>query len=175
MNLIKKLDKDISKKKKEKDNKETLINELRDKIYKFEKEVYTKYLSKDFIELEKIYRKHTSKEEGISVDFRSNIYEIRIDKEYTFNEYSLEGIEIKLFHNKRVPFYIDDEIKLLKNYKFVESNFNIKICELGDWSDNSTFSASRIIKSEKEFKIQEKEKAYEFFNELFKKKILYLK
>ena len=174
MNLIKKLDKDISKKKKEKENKETLIKELRDKIYSFEKEVYTKHLSKDFIELEKVYKKPSSKEDGISVNFLSNIYEIRIDKECTFNEYSLEGIEIKLFHNKQFPFYIDDEIKLLKNYKFLESNFNIKICELGDWRDDTTFSASRIVESEKIFKIQEKDKAYRFFNDLFNKKILYL-
>ena len=173
---VKKLDKDISKKKKEKENKEILIKELRDKIYNFEKEVYTKHLSKDFIELEKIYKKHSAKEEGISMNFRSNTrYEITIDKEHMFNEYSLEGIEIKLFHNKEVPFFIDNEIKLLKKYKFLESNFNIKICELGDWRDNTTFSARRIVKSEKEFKIQDKEKAYKFFNDLFTKKILNLK
>ena len=63
---------------------------------------------------------------------------------------------------------------LSKNYKFLESNFNIKICELGDWRDDTTFSASRIVESEKIFKIQEKDKAYRFFNDLFNKKILYL-
>jgi hypothetical protein len=172
MSIIDKLDKKISEKKKESEDKKKLKSELRNKIYSFEESFYKKNLFKDFIDLEKLFKKHTKKDKDISATLSHNSHFLEVELTFTVPEYSSRAIKISLEDRKHVSYsFSDNELKELKEYKFLETNFCLKVSYLGDW-DAEHHSRDEI--SEKNFELKNKEDAYDYLNELFQKQILLL-
>ena len=172
MSFIEKLDKDILKKKEQIEEFNLLNQKLRKKIREFKEEIYNKNLIKDFIEIEKLCKKHSKNDEGINVKLDSEIYELQVTKKDIIfgDEIGECGIKIELIDSKIVPLYESSkkELNYLKSYKFLETNFYINVIDIGQ------LKSSRFPVSEKKFQIRNKEKSYEYFIDLFKKKILFL-
>ena len=97
MSFIEKLDKDILKRKEQIEEFNLLNQKLRKKIREFKKEIYNKNLIKDFIELEKLCKKHSKNDEGINVKLRmltkkfpnytfmsNNIYKLKVGSNLVF-------------------------------------------------------------------------------------------
>ena len=72
---------------------------------------------------------------------------------------------------KEISYFSEDEIKELREYKFLETNFFLKVSNLGDYDVDSM---DRYELSNKKFEIKDKEKAYDYLTELFQKEILLL-
>ena len=171
MSIIDKLDKKISNKKKETEDKEKIKSDIRSKIYNFKDSVYKKYFSKEFNELEKLFKKHIKKDKDISTILSKNSHFLEIDITFTMPEHSSRAVKIELIDRKAISYFPDDELKELKEYKFLETNFCLKVSELGDYDPDYH---ERVEISDKKFEIADKEKAYDHLTDLFQKEILLL-
>ena len=170
MSIIDKLDKKISDKKnknKLKEEEERLEDERRVELFKpmenFCKEVYKKHLADDFIRLEKLFVKHSQNQEAININF-DNAGELLSDLEiilvYDPINYHTREIRIQFLHKdkKSVSSY-SGNLKHIKAYKYLDTNFCLRVY-------SCTSSAEYI-----EFELKDKEKAYEYFADLFQKEI----
>ena len=169
MDIIDKLDTKISNKKKDTEDKEKIKSDIKNKIYRFHDSIYEKYFSKEFNKLEKLFKKHIKKDKDISTSLSKNSHFLEIDITFTMPEYSSRAIKIQLIDRKAISYFPDDEIKELREYKFLENNFCLKVSKLGDY--NSDYHERDEI-SHKNFEIADKEKAYNYLTELFQKEIL---
>ena len=163
MSIVDKLDKKISDKK----NKQKLIEEERDslfkKIYDFGEKVYKKNIANDFIKLKKLFEKHIEKDDKATVNI-SISWPWSLEIKQTFLGNSTSSVKIELVHNdiigRSILLYRLKSIKELKSYKFLDTNFNLLVSSSGSTSE--------------EFEFKNKEKAYENLNDLFQKEILCL-
>ena len=171
MSIIDKLDKKISNKKKDTQDKEKIKSDLRGKIYEFYESFYKKYLSSEFNELEKLYKKHVKKDKDISISLSNNSHYLEILRNFSMPEFSSRAVKIELKDRKEISYFSEDEIKELREYKFLETNFFLKVSNLGDYDVDSM---DRYELSNKKFEIKDKEKAYDYLTELFQKEILLL-
>ena len=176
MSIIDKLDKKISNKKKDTEDKEKIKSDIIGKINKFHHSVYKKYFFEEFKKLEKLFKKHTKKHEDISTHVSNNLYYFSIDRTFDTRRNTSKAVKIELIDRKRIGYFsadqINDELKELKKYKFHEKNFCLKVSNLGDWIPNYVF---REEISSKRFEIADKEKAYDCLTDLFQKEILFLR
>ena len=169
MNIIDKLDKKISDKKNKKrlkEEEERLEYEKTQKLFKpisnFGTDVYKKNLADDFVKLEKLVKKHTQNLKDITIDSFSFGLQSYIKIEFMWdqlNEYTKEA-RIQFIHKntKSVSTYSND-LKSIKAYKFLDTNFCLIVS--GKFNSNS-----------KKFELKDKEKAYEYFIDLFQKEII---
>jgi len=168
-NFFDNLEKSIKNSKDKKSEQQKIYNEVTEKHLSLKEKIFKNNLIDDFKNLEKIYQKN--KDTDIDVRFLVNGYILKISKKISYPENS--SIEISLSFKGKNPRMFDD-LKILEKFKISEDNFYLKVEELGDYEDwdDSPFGAMRKNISEKQFAIKEKEECYEYFNELFKKKIL---
>ena len=178
MSIIDKLDKkisDIKNKKRLKEKEERLEDEKIQKLFKpisnFGTDVYKKYLAEDFIKLEKLFKKHTQNlkvkkdtEDLKAITINSFHYGLQ---SYISIEFMAEQLNwhtkqarIQFIHKdtKSVSVYNND-LKSIKAYKFLDTNFCLIVS--GTFDSNS-----------KKFELKNKEKAYEYFTDLFQKEII---
>ena len=169
MSIIDKLDKkisDIKNKKRLKEEEERLEDEKIQKLFKpisnFGTDVYKKYLADDFVKLEKLFKKHTQNLKAITIDSIHYGLQSYIKIEFMWdqlNEHKKEArIQFIHKHTKSVSTYNND-LKSIKAYKFLDTNFCLIVS--GEFNSNS-----------KKFELKNKEKAYEYFTDLFQKEII---
>jgi hypothetical protein len=137
-----------------------LHKELYDKICTEQSVLTRKYfeenLSSDFEKLSEIYKNYKKK---LSVDFYKKNKELSIRLFDYFNSEVTE-MKISLFFTSDYP-NKDEKLEKLKKYEISDDKMYLSVT----WDSN-------FMKNEKIFKLREKEKAYEYFNDLFKSKIL---
>jgi len=169
MSIIDKLDKKISDKKnknKLKEEKERLEDERRLELFKpiqnFCKEVYKKHLADDFIRLEKLFVKHSQNQETIEINFYNYglLSSLGVLLVYDRDNYHTHEIKIQFDHKdkKGVSRYSKD-LKSMKVYKYLDTNLCLRVY------------SCRSFTEYKEFELKDKEKAYEYFADLFQKEI----
>ena len=169
MSIIDKLDKKMSdekNKKKLKTEEEKLeyekIQELFKPISNFGTDVYKKYLADDFIKLEKLFKKHTQNLKAITIDSFHDGLQSNITIQFMVEQlnYHIQEARIQFIHKdtKSVSTY-DNDLKSIKAYKFLDTNFCLIVS--GTFNSNS-----------KKFELKNKEKAYEYFTDLFQKEII---
>ena len=160
MSIIEKLDKKISNQKKEKKLNDDKIKKDFAKVFDFWGAVYKKHLASDFIKLEKLFKKHVEKDKVIIKLTKSYPFSLEITELYS-DKYTT--IEIKLDHKHED----EDSVSTMyrthesKPYKFLDTNFYIKVSSDKDYGD-------------KQFELKDKEKSYEYLNDLFQRDILLL-
>ena len=170
MDFIDKLDKKLSdkkNKKKLKEEEERLKYEKRVELFKpiqnFCMEVYEKHLADDFIKLEKLFKKHTKNQKAIRILFNSRGLLSKLEIELTYDEinYHTQEIKIQFWHKdkKEVSLY-SNELEHIKAYKFLDTNLCLRV-----------YSCTASV-DYTEFELKDKEKAYEYFNDLFQKEII---
>ena len=169
MSIIDKLDKKISDKKnknKLKEEEERLEDERRLELFKpiqnFCKEVYKKHLADDFTRLEKLFVKHSQNQEVIEINFHTDglLSSLEVVLVYDRNNYHTQEIKIQFEHkNKKGVSRYSKDLKSMKVYKYLDTNLCLRVY-------SCTSSAEY-----KEFELKDKEKAYEYFADLFQKEI----
>ncbi|MDC0907395.1 hypothetical protein OAS12_01525 [Candidatus Pelagibacter ubique] len=170
MSIIDKLDKKISDKKiknKLKEEEEKLeakrIKKLFKSIQDFCTEVYKKHLAYDFKRLEKLFVKHSQNQRAIEIYFVDDglLSDLRIALKYDITESYSREIKIQFEHKdkKGVSRYSDD-LKSMNSYKYLDTNLCLRVYPNIDYSNDY-----------KEFELKDKEKAYEYFADLFQKEI----
>jgi hypothetical protein len=136
-----------------------LHKELYDKICTEQSVLTRKYfeenLSSDFEKLSEIYKNYKKR---LSVDFYKKNKELSIRLFDYFNSEVIE-MKISLFFTSDYP-NKDEKLEKLKKYEISDDKMYLSVT----WDSN-------FMKNEKIFKLREKEKAYEYFNDLFKSKI----
>jgi hypothetical protein len=167
MSIIDKLDKKISDKKNKKrlkEEEERLEYEKTQKLFKpisnFGTDVYKKNLADDFVKLEKLVKKHTQNLKAITIDsyhYGLQSY-IKIELPWGLNYTQEARIQFIHKNTKSVSTYNSD-LKSIKAYKFLDTNFCLIVSE--SFNSNS-----------KKFELRDKEKAYEYFIDLFQKEII---
>jgi hypothetical protein len=144
-----------------------LHKELYDKICTEQSVLTRKYfeenLSSDFEKLSEIYKNYKKK---LSVDFYKKNKELSIRLFDYFNSEVTE-MKISLFFTSDYP-NKDEKLEKFKKYEISDDKMYLSVT----WDSKEYFVVSDFMKNEKRFKLREKEKAYEYFNDLFKSKIL---
>jgi len=172
-NFFDDLDKSIKNSKDVKLEQEKIYNEIIKKHYALKDKIFKKELIDDFRNLETIYKKNKDKDENIEINFFVNICTLKITKKLSYPEGSSKQIVLS-FEGRRPDMF--DDLKVLEKFKISEDNLYLRVEDLGDYEwDESPFGGSRQIISIKKFTIKEKKFCYEYFNNLFKKKILVLR
>ena len=169
MSIIDKLDKKISDKKiknKLKQEEENLENERIQKLFKsiqdFCTEVYKKNLADDYKRLKKLFEKHSQNQTAIEIYFNNDglLSNLRIVLTYAITETYKKEIKIQFEHkNKKGVSRYSNDLKFIKSYKYLDTNFCLRV-----------YSCISSI-DYKEFELNDKEKAYEYFADLFQKEI----
>jgi len=160
MSIIDKLDKKILDKKSAIKLEDDEKNKLWKKIYNFGGEVYRKNVADDFIKLEKLFNKHIEKDDKVSVTLTKGFKaHLSITELYSDNYHSIQ-IELDHKDKESVSSFSSETIKEMKAYKFLDTNYHLKV--------------SSEVNENKEFELKNKEKAYEYLNDLFQKEMLLL-
>ena len=169
MSIIDKLDKKISDKKnknKLKEEEERLeakrIQDLFKSIQDFCTEVYEKHLADDFTRLEKLFVKHSQNQEVIEINFHNDglLSSLDVVLVYDRNNYHTQEIKIQFEHkNKKGVSCYSKDLKSMKVYKYLDTNLCLRVYSCTSSADY------------KEFELKDKEKAYEYFADLFQKEI----
>jgi hypothetical protein len=158
----------ISKKNSEKREQKEIYDAIRKEYRKLQQEIFDKNFASDFKNLTEMYKKYEKGYGLMSVylqDYEKSLEIINFDKD----------TELNLICKGNCPNYWDS-IQELKKFKLSKESFHLLVEERAETipDDNDIPSAPivRYIVGEKKFSFKDKKKAYEYFNELFKKKIL---
>ena len=84
--------------------------------------------------------------------------------------YSTTSVKIEFKNSKELSYYAKDH--QIENYKHSKDIYIVHVKLLGD--PDIDYVVTENIREDKIFKINEKDNAYEYFNHLFQKNILYL-
>ena len=151
------------------EDKKQLQEELYKKIIDTQSTLTRKYfdenLSSDFEKLSKIFREVRMGEVKLSIGVE--LFEEELSIRLKNPEYTTT-YQISLFFTSDYPDE-DDKLEKLKKYKITNDN----MCFSVSWC-NTYYSTNESRPNEKKFTLKKKEKAYEYFNDLFKSKILIL-
>ena len=143
-----------------------LHKELYDKICTEQTALTRKYfeenLLSDFEKLSKIYKNYNKK----FVDFYKENPELSISL-YEYFHPEVTKMKISLWFTSDYP-NEDEKLERLKKYEILDDKMYFSV----SWDNKQYFVNRNFLKNEKIFKLREKEKAYEYFNDLFKSKIL---
>ena len=143
-----------------------LHKELYDKICTEQSALTRKYfeenLLSDFEKLSKIYKNYNKK---LSVDFYEKNKELSI-RLYEHFHPEVTKMKISLWFTSDYP-NEDEKLERLKIYEILDDKMYFSV----SWDNREYFVNRNFLKNEKIFKLREKEKAYEYFNNLFKSKL----
>ena len=174
--IIDDLDKDLSSSKLESSNKELEKEKICKNFKKLEELVYEKYFKKDFDKLEAIVKKHLPHQESeISIYNRFGKFEVERG-DFILDDYETALVDIDVDYILEEN-YIPEVQNLdeLKKKKFQENDFGLRISYKGDDDYSDPIAPMRPILEQKSFKLNEKDLAFKYFNELLKKHILLIK
>ena len=142
-----------------------LHKELYDKICTEQSALTRKYfeenLLSDFEKLSKIYKNYNKK----FVDFYKENKELSI-RLYEYFHPEVTKMKISLWFTSDYP-NEDEKLERLKKYEILDDKMYFSV----SWDNREYFVNRNFLKNEKIFKLREKEKAYEYFNNLFKSKL----
>ena len=143
-----------------------LHKELYDKICTEQTALTRKYfeenLLSDFEKLSKIYKNYNKK---LSVYFYEENKELSI-RLYEYFHPEVTKMKISLWFTSDYP-NEDEKLERLKKYEILDDKMYFSV----SWDNREYFVNRNFLKNEKIFKLREKEKAYEYFNNLFKFKL----
>ena len=143
-----------------------LHKELYDKICTEQTALTRKYfeenLLSDFEKLSKIYKNYNKK---LSVYFYEENKELSISL-YEYFHPEVTKMKISLWFTSDYP-NEDEKLERLKKYEILDDKMYFSV----SWDNREYFVNRNFLKNEKIFKLREKEKAYEYFNNLFKFKL----
>jgi len=163
-NIFDKLNIDLKNFKDEK----KLHKELYDKISTEQSALTRKYfkenISSDFKKLSEIYKKSETKR--CKVDFFEKNRELSI-RLYKHFHPEVTKMKISLWFTSDYP-NEDDKLESLKKWEILDNNMYFSV----SWDNEEYFVNRKFSNNEKYFSLRDKEKAYEYFNDLFKSKIL---
>jgi hypothetical protein len=174
--IIDDLDKDLSSSKLESSNKELEKEKICKNFKKLEELVYEKYFKKDFDKLEIVVKKHLSHQESkISIYNRFGKFEVERG-DFILDDYETALVDIDVDYILEEN-YIPEAQSLdeLKKKKFQENDFGLRISYKGDNDYSDPIAPMRPILEQKSYKLNEKDSAFKYFNELLKKHILLIK
>lgn len=143
-----------------------LHKEFYDKICMKQTALTRKYfeenLLSDFEKLSKMYKNYNKK---LFVDF------YKVNKELSIRLYEhfhpeVTKMKISLWFTSDYP-NEDEKLERLKKYEILDDKMYFSV----SWDNREYFVNRNFLKNEKIFKLREKEKAYEYFNNLFKSKL----
>ena len=168
-NIFDKLEENISNKKNKKKQSEEKRNKLWNKYYDKEKKIQKELkIEEDLLNLEKFVKKHI-KDTDRKLSRSSNYLEVENTVSLP-DGYSTTAVKIEFKNSKELSYYAKDH--QIENYKHSKDIYIIHVKLLGD--PEIDYVVTENIREDKIFKIIDREKAYEYFNDLFQKKILYL-
>ena len=156
MSIIDKLDKKISKKINENKLKENERLKEGKKFFDFWGEVYNKHLAKDFIRLEKLFKKHVEK------DNKNNV---KLNKAYP---YSLEITEVSSGNYNSLVIRLNP--RHWGNFRGLDKKKSSNLLD----TDFYLHVNSEVSFKNEDFELKDKEKAYEHLIDLFQTDILLL-
>ena len=143
-----------------------LHKELYDKIcteqYALTRKYFEENLLSDFEKLSKIYKNYNKK---LSVYFYEKNKELSI-RLYEHFHPEVTKMKISLWFTSDYP-NEDEKLERLKKYEILDDKMYFSV----SWDNREYFVNRNFLKNEKIFKLREKEKAYEYFNNLFKSKL----
>ena len=143
-----------------------LHKELYDKICTEQSALTRKYfeenLLSDFEKLSKIYKNYNKK---LSVYFFEKNKELSI-RLYEHFHPEVTKMKISLWFTSDYP-NEDEKLERLKKYEILDDKMYFSV----SWDNKQYYVNRNFLKNEKIFKLREKEKAYEYFNNLFKSKL----
>ena len=168
--IFDKLEKNISENKDKANKKKEKTSKLW-RQYHVDRNKITKELGveKDLIKLEKFIKKHIDNDD-ITVSRSINDH-LTVEKSISLPDgYSSTSVKIEYINTKELDYGVEDT--KIENYKHSKDSFIIRVKLLGD--PDIDYVVTENVREKKIFKIEDKEKAYEYFNNLFQKKILHL-
>ena len=167
--IFDKLNIDLKNFKDEKKLHKELYNKICTEQSALTRKYFKENISSDFKKLSEIYKKSETKR------FKVNFFE-KNNELTIFHFHMLSSSEIKVIIGQ-VSLWLssnypsdDEELEKLKKYEISKDNIIFSVShhrEVGGFKLNTKF-----IPYEETYKLKEKEKAYEYFNDLFKSKIL---
>jgi hypothetical protein len=165
------LDNDLSENKKKKSSDEVAKDKLIKEFDQFEDQVCNKHFRKDFKKFVKLIEKHKDKSSDISTFDRLNYLEVT-ESQFVLGEYYSMQVLMETVYIKEpdIIFSILD-LSEMKKYKLKENDFGLRVSLKGDERYDLGHMGRDTLES-KIFKIEQKEQAYKYFNELLKKNIL---
>ena len=165
------LDNDLSENKKKKSSDEVAKDKLNKEFDQLEDQVCKNHFRKDFEKFVKLIEKHKDKNSDISTYDKLNYLEVT-RSQLVLDEYTSEQVlmETVLLKEPDIIFSILD-LNEMKKYKLKESDFGLRVSLKGDEMHHPEYDYRDTLES-KIFKIEQKEQAYKYFNELLKKNIL---
>jgi hypothetical protein len=167
--IFDKLEENISKNKDEEKRKEDKRNKLWNKYYAEEKKIQKELkINEDLSNLEKFVKKHI-KNTDRTVRCSKNSLEVESTVSLP-DGYSTTSVKIEFRNGKELSYYAKDH--QIENYKHSKDIYIVHVKLLGD--PDIDYVVTENIREDKIFKINEKDSAYEYFNHLFQKNILYL-
>ena len=130
-----------------------------------------KHFRKDFKKFVKLIEKHKDKSSDISTFDRLNYLEVT-GSQFVLDEYYSMQVLMETVYIKEpdIIFSILD-LSEMKKYKLKEDDFGLRVSLKGDERYDLGHMGRDTLES-KIFKIEQKEQAYKYFNELLKKNIL---
>ena len=165
------LEKNISDKKNSKREKEEKLKKLWKKYYTEEGKIQKELkINNDIINLEKFVKKHITDQKVIKVINDHNNY-LKVENTISLPDgYSTTTVSIEFKNSKKPLYSIKDHD--LENYKHSKESYVVHVKLLGD--PDIDYVITENVMENKIFKIDDREKAYEYFSNLFQKHILYL-
>ncbi|WP_440697516.1 hypothetical protein [Candidatus Pelagibacter sp. HIMB1709] len=168
--IFDKLEKNISENKNKSNSKKEKTAKLWSKYYAEEKKIQKELgIEKDLIKLEKFLNKHIDND---NIKVRRSINN-HLTVEYSISlpdGYSTTGVKMEYNNSKELDYHASDPD--LEKYKHSKDSYVIHVKLLGDPDIDYVYTEN--VREEKIFKMKDKEKAYEYFNDLFQVRILHL-
>lgn len=167
--IFDKLEKNISENKNKAKEKKDQTDKLWIKYASEQKKIRKELnIEKDLVDLEKFVKKHI-KGSNQRVT-RSKTY-VTITNTISLPDGFSEN-SVKLLYRNNNELHYSAKDKQLENYKHTKDSYVIDVKLLGD--PDIDYVVTETVREEKTFKLKDKEKAYEYFNQLFQKNILYI-
>ena len=165
------LDNDLSENKKKKSSDEVAKDKLNKEFDQLEDQVCNKHFRKDFKKFVKLIEKHKDKSSDISTFDRLNYLEVT-RSQFVLDQYDSMQVLMETVYIKEpdIIFSILD-LSEMRKYKLKEDDFGLRVSLKGDEMHHPEYDYRDTLES-KIFKIEQKEQAYKYFNELLKKSIL---
>jgi len=160
--IFDKLNIDLKNFKDEKQLHKELYNKICTEQSALTRKYFEENLLSDFEKLSKIYKNYNKK----FVDFYKENKELSI-RLYEYFHPEVTKMKISLCFTSDYP-NEDEKLERLKKYEILDDKMYFSV----SWDNKQYYVNRNFLKNEKIFKLREKEKAYEYFNDLFKSKIL---
>ena len=160
--IFDKLNIDLKNFKDEKQLHKELYNKICTEQSALTRKYFEENLLSDFEKLSKIYKNYNKK---LSVYFYEKNKELSI-RLYEHFHPEVTKMKISLWFTSDYP-NEDEKLERLKKYEILDDKMYFSV----SWDNREYFVNRNFLKNEKIFKLREKEKAYEYFNNLFKSKL----